>query len=113
MAKNVNLRFRLWVFSEDTPYLGIGPIELLEKIIKYGSISKAATAMKMSYRKAWQLVQNMNEIADTPLVTTKLGGTKGGGAEVTEKGRQVIEQYHLLEKDIEVFLKEKMKGLDW
>ena len=113
MAKNLHLRFRLWVFADDTPYLGIGPVELLEKINKYGSIAKAAASMNMSYRKAWQLVQNMNEIADTPLVITKLGGSKGGGAEVTEKGKHVVEQYHLLEKDMEVFLKEKMNRLDW
>jgi molybdate transport system regulatory protein len=113
MDKHMHLRFRLWVFTGDTPYLGTGPIELLEKINKHGSIAKAAADMKMSYRKAWQLVQNMNTIADAPLVTTQLGGNKGGGAEVTEKGRQVIRQYHQLAQEMETFLQEKMKTLNW
>ena len=58
MPKNLNLRFRVWVFANDTPYLGVGPVELLEKIIQHGSISKAAAAMKMSYRKAWAIGPN-------------------------------------------------------
>ncbi len=113
MPKDINLRFRVWVFAGDIPFLGVGPVELLEKIIEHGSIAKAAEAMKMSYRKAWQLVQNMNEIADSPMVITKLGGVKGGGTEVTAKGKQLIEQYHFLEKDMEDFLSEKVKRLKW
>ena len=113
MSRHLNLRFRVWVFDQDKPFLGVGPIELMEKIMEYGSIAQAAAAMNMSYRKAWQLVQNMNDIAETPLVRTKLGGSKGGGAEVTEKGWQLVAQYHQLEKDIDSFLQEKRKTLSW
>ncbi len=113
MDKNLNLRFRVWVFADETPFLGVGPIELLEQIRKHGSIAKGAAAMKMSYRKAWQLVKNMNEIADQPLVVTQLGGKTGGGAQITEEGEKVVRQYHLLEKEMEAFLQGKMKSMKW
>lgn len=113
MKDKLNLRFRIWLFSEETPFLGAGPIELLEKIMEKGSIAEAAKGMKMSYRKAWQLVKNMNKLTDAPLVTTQLGGNKGGGAIVTEKGKHLICNYHQLEREIAIFIHQKMESLEW
>ena len=76
--------------------IGPGKIALLEQIDHTGSISAAAKAMGMSYRRAWELVDTMNRCFDEPLVTTSPGGAGGGGAQVTEFGRLVLKRYKSL-----------------
>lgn len=104
MKNEVKIRFRIWVDKFDTPYLGIGRIVLLENIMKHGSITKGAEAINMSYRKAWQLVEDMNKISDIPLVEKRLGGKKGGGAVVTEEGKKIIQKFYELQSKVEDFL---------
>jgi len=70
--------------------IGPGKIALLEAIGEAGSISGAARKMKMSYRKAWLLVEDMNHVLGQPVVTTEIGGDSGGGAALTAIGEQVI-----------------------
>ena len=78
---------RLWVERGGRALLGPGRVELLEGIDRWHSISAAARAMKMSYRRAWLLVQSMNEAAGEPLVEAAVGGSQGGGARLTPLGR--------------------------
>jgi molybdate transport system regulatory protein len=79
-----------------TTAMGPGKAELLELIRETGSISAAAKRMRMSYRRAWELVGVMNGCFDEPLVTTSAGGSHGGGAEVTEFGLSILHTYHQL-----------------
>ena len=60
--------------------IGPGKIELLEHIATFGSISAAARGMEMSYKHAWDLVEDMNRVFGKPLVAAQTGGRKGGGA---------------------------------
>jgi molybdate transport system regulatory protein len=76
--------------------MGPGKAELLEAIQQAGSISAAAKQMGMSYRRAWELVNTMNNCFDQPLVQTSPGGANGGGAQVTEFGVHVLRQYRQL-----------------
>lgn len=68
-------------------------MQLLEYIEETGSIVKAAQQMEMSYKKAWDMVVSMNTLGKHPFVITHKGGQNGGGAEITETGRQVIAAY--------------------
>ena len=77
--------------------LGPGKIRLLEQIDRTGSISEAGRSLKMSYRRAWLLVDDMNCRFHAPVVATKPGGAHGGGAELTPFGRELIEKYRLIE----------------
>jgi molybdate transport system regulatory protein len=88
------LKVRVWVERGGAKVLGPGRVELLEHITRERSISAAAKKMSMSYRRAWELVQAMNEAAGEPLVEASPGGTKGGGATVTAAGRRAVELYH-------------------
>ncbi|MEI6767149.1 MAG: LysR family transcriptional regulator [Bacteroidota bacterium] len=106
----IKVEGRLWVNSGELPLLGIGRIELLEKIGELGSLRKAAAEMKMSYRQAWFNINEMNTNAGKPLVILKRGGKDGGIAEVTKTGRNVIKQFRQLQKDFNIFLKEKSKS---
>jgi len=77
--------------------LGPGKIELLEGIASTGSISGAGRAMKMSYRRAWLLVDDLNRMFTQPLVEAQPGGAKGGGANLTPLGRDVVAHYRSIE----------------
>lgn len=76
--------------------IGPGKVELLRRIGDHGSISAAARAMGMSYRRAWLLVDETNRLFDEPVVETWHGGRSQGGAALTALGRRVVEQYELL-----------------
>lgn len=95
---------RLWLESEKDRFLGPGRVELMEKIIQLGSIAQAASAMKMSYKKAWDLITSMNTQAKHPFVLTQTGGKKGGGATVTEEGKKAIVAYQLLQLRFQAFM---------
>ena len=102
---------RLWIESNQDRFLGPGRIELLQKIQEFGSISKAAAAMGMSYKKAWDLVASMNQQARSPLVVAQTGGKKGGGANVTETGEQAINSYKTLQARFRAFLEQETQAL--
>jgi len=81
--------------------LGHGKIRLLEMIAENGSISSAARAMKMSYRRAWLLMDEVNSMFDKPLFETQPGGKGGGHAKLTEFGQGVVDLYRRIEADAE------------
>ena len=107
-----SVRARLWIEGSQAGYLGIGKVCLLEAIAEKGSISQAAKAIGMSYKRAWQLVEEMNALGDTPLVTTETGGAHGGGTRLTERGLRAIETYHRLEKEFELFIQNSKQAFD-
>jgi molybdate transport system regulatory protein len=78
--------------------LGPGKVRLLELIAETGSIRKAASGMKMSYRQAWLLLKSLTETFGQPLVATATGGRAGGGAKLTPAGRAIIAAYRGLER---------------
>jgi len=78
--------------------LGPGKVRLLELIDETGSISAAGRALKMSYRQAWLLIDELNRMFREPLVTSQIGGGGGGGAAVTKAGASVIRHYRDMER---------------
>lgn len=95
MARYRGLTLR--VLGEGAPAMGPGKAELILHIARTGSISAAARAMGMSYRRAWQLVDALNATYREPIVTTAIGGTRGGGARVTPFGERVVALYRAME----------------
>jgi molybdate transport system regulatory protein len=71
--------------------LGPGKVLLLQRIEQSGSISAAARSMNMSYRQAWDLVDQLNSAFDEPVVASQTGGKAGGGAVLTAFGRDLVE----------------------
>jgi molybdate transport system regulatory protein len=78
--------------------MGPGKADLLRAIDQTGSISAAARQMEMSYRRAWLLVDTMNQAFKSPVVVTLTGGKAGGGAAVTRFGKEVLQRYSEMEK---------------
>jgi molybdate transport system regulatory protein len=81
--------------------IGPGKADLLDAIAQTGSISAAARQMRMSYRRAWILVDTMNTCFKQPLVDTSKGGAEGGGARLTPMGRKVLTRYRALAATVE------------
>lgn len=77
--------------------LGPGKVRLLELVGQHGSISGAARAMGMSYRRAWTLVESLNGDFGGKLVAAKPGGAGGGGAQLLPDGAEVVQLYRTLE----------------
>jgi molybdate transport system regulatory protein len=105
------LRLRMRVETKGGIALGPGRIDLLEQIDETGSLVEAAHHLEMSYMRAWTLIRDTNAAFKTPLVVSERGGRKGGGASLTDLGRQVLELYRGLERDAETAIREKWQKL--
>jgi len=95
MARYRGLTLR--ILGDGAPAMGPGKAELIERIADTGSISAAARDMRMSYRRAWQLVEALNAAYREPVVRTAVGGQRGGGATVTPFGRRLAAQFRAME----------------
>lgn len=84
-------------FEPSGSALGPGMVQLLERVSQYGAIRRAAASMGMSYRKAWLLIQEMQETFNGAVVTTEIGGTAGGGTQLTELGSNLLRTYRRIE----------------
>jgi molybdate transport system regulatory protein len=87
----------LRITLSDKAYIGPGRADLLEHIASTGSISAAGKTMGMSYKRAWGLVQALNEGFGVALVESSRGGASQGGAQLTEAGRLVLERYRAMQ----------------
>lgn len=88
----------LRVMGRSVPAMGPGKADLVEHIDKTGSISAAARAMGMSYRRAWSLVEALNASFKEAVVTTAAGGKRGGGARITPFGLRLVVQFRAMER---------------
>jgi molybdate transport system regulatory protein len=82
----------------DAGRLGPGKIELLERIAAERSLAGAARAMGMSYKRAWELLAELNAMFDTPVAVTQPGRNVGGGTEITPFGERVVALYRAIER---------------
>ncbi len=92
-TKTGDLHPRLRLVHDDDIAIGPGKAELLELIAVTGSIAAAGRAMGMSYKRAWLLVETMNDCFREPLVVSSRGGSDKGGAELTRTGKEVLAAY--------------------
>jgi molybdate transport system regulatory protein len=90
-------RIRLRIDFDGDRYIGHGRIELLELIGRHGSISRAAQAMNMSYKRAWYLIDGFNGMFREPLIERHHGGRGGGSATLTPFGERVVAEYRAME----------------
>jgi molybdate transport system regulatory protein len=92
--------------------LGPGKVLLLERIGEHGSISAAGRSLKMSYKRAWDLVAELNATFASPLVAAKLGGRHGGGATLTELGADLVSRYRAIEREADAAVRGHLHALD-
>ena len=91
--------------------IGPGKIQLLENIQKFGSISAAGRAMDMSYKRAWDLVDEINRVCRQAAVERQTGGKNGGGAVLTPFGVSLVARYRKIERDAASAVREELAAL--
>ena len=96
------LRAQLRLMLGNEIAFGPGKADLLDAISDAGSISAAGKKLGMSYRRAWLLVDAMNRCFNTPLISAAKGGANGGGAQLTDTGKQILKNYRELQTEIAV-----------
>ena len=87
-----------WFVADET--IGVGKIRLLEKVGELGSMSAAARSMGMGYRRAWFLINSLQQGFEAPLVETMRGGKTHGGTVITELGRELVKRFNTHEAEI-------------
>lgn len=85
---------------------------MLEEIARAGSISAAGRALKMSYRRTWELVEDLNQSLGTPVVETAAGGSGGGGAVLTKAGKTVVNTYRAIQMDTAAAARKHLQALN-
>lgn len=91
--------------------IGPGKIALLEHIREHGSISAAGRAMDMSYKRAWDLVDEINRICRQAAVERQTGGKNGGGAALTPFGTSLVARYRKIERDAMSAVRKELQAL--
>lgn len=90
------IKSRIWIEVDNKMFLGEGRIQLLKSIEKTNSLSKSAKELGMSYKKAWNLIDSVNNKAKEPVVIKNTGGSGGGGTIITEYGKKIISVFDTL-----------------
>ena len=102
-----SFRGHIWIDGSEGTFIGYGRVVLLERIREFGSITRAAKSMELSYRRAWVLIDSMNRQAPKPFVVTSAGGRGGGGTRVTAEGEEAVRLFWKLHDDFQKFLASK------
>ena len=105
-------RLKLTVILASGARIGPGKTTLLESIRDTGSISAAARVMGMDYKRAWLLIDSLNRAFGIPVVERTIGGTRGGGANLTPFGEEVLERYRRLEAAATELAAEELAALE-
>lgn len=105
-------RLKLTLVLDSGARIGPGKARLLECIRDTGSISAAARDMAMSYKRAWLLLDSINRAFETPAVVAATGGHRGGGARLTDFGRDLLERYRRLEAQAQVAAEADLAALE-
>lgn len=111
-ATQPRLMGKLLIETAMGSFLGDRRIRLLEAIDKFGSISQAAKAVPISYKAAWDAVDDMNNVAPEQLVLRSAGGCRGGGTELTAFARRLIAFYRALEQESQLALERLTRNLE-
>ncbi len=99
MAKNLRPEvIRPRVRLGERVLIGPGKVELLRAVAEQGSISRAARSLGMGYKRAWSLLDELQQASSKPLIETSAGGVGGGGAKVSPAGLALIAEYDALER---------------
>ena len=94
----MQLNYKLWL-EEDNRLFGDGPCQILELVDQLGSLRQAAAEINMSYSQAWKLIKKLEKRLGFKLLNKKVGGSSGGGSELTEKGRILTKKFSEFRKE--------------
>ncbi|MGH4117279.1 winged helix-turn-helix domain-containing protein [Clostridium sp.] len=97
----MNVSWRIFFKEDNIKIFGKGPQKLLLKIDELGSIRKAASSMKLSYTKAWNMILCLEKGLGIKVLQKQIGGKDGGGSILTEEARDLIRKFDEFEMEVE------------
>jgi len=103
--EDLKIEGHIWIDTSTGLRIGKGRAMLLELIDRTGSIAEAARIAEIPYRKAWEMIREMNKNASSLLVIKSVGGKEGGGSVLTEEGRKILSTFRKIDEDFERFKK--------
>jgi molybdate transport system regulatory protein len=103
----VDVKFKVWLENKGEVVLSSGKFGILKKIDQLGSIQKAAEEFGMSYRHAWGMIQKIEKRAGVKMLATQIGGSEGGGAKLTPKGKAFLSRYEAFSNGLDEMIQKK------
>lgn len=91
----LKLRYKIWIEKDGKKVFGDGPLDILHRVERTGSLRQAAEEINMSYSQAWNLMKDLEKRLGFNLLKRKVGGEKGGGSEITEGAREIMMKFKI------------------
>ena len=91
----MKLNYKIWLEKEGEKVFGDGPLDILHRIERAGSLRQAAEEIKMSYSQAWNLIKDLEKRLGFKLLKRKVGGESGGGSQLTEQARDLMMKFEI------------------
>jgi len=91
----MKLNYKIWIEKEGKKVFGDGPLDILQRVERTGSLRKAAEEINMSYSQAWNLIKDLEKRLGFDLLKRKVGGEKGGGSELSEEAKELMMKFEI------------------
>ena len=107
----LKLRYKIWLEKNGEKAFGDGPLDILHRVERTGSLRQAAEEINMSYSQAWNLMKDLEKRLGFNLLKRKVGGERGGGSEITEEARELMIKFKLFRKEADQSLNSLYKKI--
>jgi len=107
----LKLRYKIWIEKDGEKVFGGGPLDILHRVEKAGSLKQAAGEINMSYSQAWNLMKDLEKRLGFNLLKRSVGGEKGGGSELTEEARELMIKFKLFREEADQSLNSLYKKI--
>lgn len=91
----LKLRYKIWIEKDGEKVFGDGPLDILHRVERTGSLRQAAEEISMSYSQAWNLMKDLEKRLGFNLLKRKVGGESGGGSQLTEQAREIMMKFEM------------------
>jgi len=91
----LKLRYKIWIEKDGEKVFGDGPLDILYRVERTGSLRQAAEEINMSYSLAWNLIKDLEKRLGFNLLKRKVGGERGGGSEITQGATELMIKFKL------------------
>ena len=109
----LKLKYKIWLEKDGEKVFGDGPLDILHRVERTGSLRQAAEEINMSYSLAWNLIKDLEERLGFKLLKRKVGGENGGGSQLTEQARDLMMKFEIFrdkaQKNLNLLYKEIFK----
>lgn len=106
----LKLKYKIWL-EKGGKVFGDGPLDILHRVEKSGSLRQAAEEIKMSYSQAWNLIKSLEKRLGFNLLKRKVGGADGGGSELTSEARILMERFELFREKADEMVNDLYKEI--